>query len=111
MFERLSIFLDQMHCLEPDFIYPFIASKNCESVPLMEFFDVEAFVEHVNEDVIWTPELSANVTYELWLTNLTCALLDSFKVNNYITSIRSVCKLKVSSTNSCLRTVSAQFIL
>lgn len=90
------ILISESGCnFDPLLIQPFIPSSidEVKCVSLWEEFQYDKFKEEVDQESLWLP--GHDISHETWVTNLVCAILNSFKNDCFLNALQAVCRLKV----------------
>lgn len=76
-------------------IHPFIPSSISEvnGFSLWQQFQYQKFKDDVDNESLWIPV--QDISHETWVTNLVCAILNSFEKKSFLNALQAVCRLKV----------------
>lgn len=85
--------------LEKLILYPFVTRSTDKLVEtnVWHFFYLEKFKKTVNDESLWLP--MDNISYNVWIVNLVCAILESFNRKYFLYSIQMMCRIKVIHHN------------
>lgn len=63
-------------------------------VNVWDQFYMEKFKENVDSDMLWLP--IEDTPYKMWVTDIVCAICNSFSRECFLNIIQSLCRIKVS---------------